>query len=80
MEATKRALPAVHGFQSDVSDPIAITALHRRVVAEFPLAGCSDQQRQHYAELELRTWNRELPRAAHFFGNKTSFSVAITAG
>jgi len=37
MEATKRALPAVHGFQSDVSDPIAITALHRRVVAEFPL-------------------------------------------
>jgi hypothetical protein len=33
-----------------------------------------------YVELELRTWNRELPRAAHFLGNKTSFSFAITAG
>lgn len=36
--------------------------------------------RPPYVELELRTWNRELPRTAHFFGNKTSFSVAITAG
>jgi len=36
LDATKRALPGVHVFQSDVSDPAAIKALHDSVVAQFP--------------------------------------------
>ena len=36
LEATKEALPGVHGIQSDVSDPSAIEALHDSVVAKFP--------------------------------------------
>src|SRR5580692_6001019 len=34
--ATKRLLPAVHAFESDVSDPAGITALQTSVVAQFP--------------------------------------------
>lgn len=33
---TQRALAAVHTIQSDVSDPIAIAALHQTVLARFP--------------------------------------------
>ena len=36
LAAAKQALPGVHGFRSDVSDPGAIAALHARVLAEFP--------------------------------------------
>lgn len=36
LEATKKALPGVHGIQSDVSDPIAIKALHDSVLTKFP--------------------------------------------
>ncbi len=36
LEATRKALPGVQVFESDVSDPDAITALHNRVVAQFP--------------------------------------------
>ena len=36
VEATERALPGVHAFESDVSDPEAIAALHDRVLARFP--------------------------------------------
>ncbi len=36
LEATRKALPGVHGIQSDVSDPSAIKALHDSVVAKFP--------------------------------------------
>jgi uncharacterized oxidoreductase len=36
LEATKRALPGVHAFQSDVSDPSAIKALHDAVLKQFP--------------------------------------------
>jgi uncharacterized oxidoreductase len=36
LDATKRALPGVHIFQSDVSDPAAIKALHDRVLMQFP--------------------------------------------
>ena len=36
LEATERALPGVHAFESDVSDPEAIAALHDRVLARFP--------------------------------------------
>ncbi len=36
LEAAKAALPGVHVFQSDVSDPKAIAALHDNVVAQFP--------------------------------------------
>ncbi len=36
LEATRQALPGVHVFQSDVSDPKAIAALHDNVVAQFP--------------------------------------------
>ena len=36
LDHAKRALPAVHTFQSDVSDPGAITALHESVLAHFP--------------------------------------------
>jgi uncharacterized oxidoreductase len=36
LDATTRALPRVHTFRSDVSDPEAIAALHERVIARFP--------------------------------------------
>lgn len=36
IEATTRALPGIHTFQSDVGDPVAIKTLHNRVVNEFP--------------------------------------------
>ena len=36
LDAAKRTVPGVHTFQSDVSDPAAIAALHARVLAEFP--------------------------------------------
>ena len=36
LDAAKRALPGVHAFKSDVSDPVAITALHNSVLARFP--------------------------------------------
>ena len=36
LDAAKRALPGVHAFKSDVSDPAAITALHDSVLARFP--------------------------------------------
>jgi uncharacterized oxidoreductase len=36
LEATKRRLPGVHTFQSDVSDPQAIQHLYQQVVTQFP--------------------------------------------
>jgi uncharacterized oxidoreductase len=36
VESAKRALPAVHTFESDVGDPTAIPALYDRVVEKFP--------------------------------------------
>ena len=33
---TKRRLPQVHTFQSDVSDPAAIRQLHEQVISQFP--------------------------------------------
>ncbi|HTB65730.1 MAG TPA: SDR family NAD(P)-dependent oxidoreductase [Steroidobacteraceae bacterium] len=36
IDATRRALPAVHVFKSDVSNPNAITTLHDLVLAQFP--------------------------------------------
>ena len=36
LTATERALPGVHTFQSDVSDPAAIAALYNDVVTRFP--------------------------------------------
>lgn len=36
LDAAKRALPGVHVFKSDVSDPAEIVALHGAVIAQFP--------------------------------------------
>jgi uncharacterized oxidoreductase len=36
LESTKRALPGVHTFKSDVGDPSAIPALYDQVVEKFP--------------------------------------------
>lgn len=36
LDAATRALPRVHTFKSDVSDPEAIAALHDSVIARFP--------------------------------------------
>jgi len=36
LDAVQAALPGVHAFQSDVSDPVAIAALHASVLAQFP--------------------------------------------
>ncbi len=36
LAAVERALPSVHAFASDVTDPDAIAALHARVLAAFP--------------------------------------------
>ena len=36
IDTAKLALPALHAFRSDVSDPSAIRALHAAVLAQFP--------------------------------------------
>lgn len=36
LDATKRTLPGIHLFKSDVSNPGAIAALHDSVLAQFP--------------------------------------------
>ncbi len=36
LDETKRRLPGIHTFQSDVSDPKAIESLYRQVTQEFP--------------------------------------------
>ncbi len=36
LSAAKASLPGVHAFQSDVSDPAAIAALHDTVLQQFP--------------------------------------------
>lgn len=36
LDAAKRDLPGLHTFQSDISDPAAIAALHGSVLARFP--------------------------------------------
>jgi uncharacterized oxidoreductase len=36
LEQTKQLLPGVHTFQSDVSDPAAITLLYEQVIKQFP--------------------------------------------
>ena len=36
LDAVQRLLPGVHAFQSDVSDPEAIAALHDSVLERFP--------------------------------------------
>lgn len=36
LDATKKQFPKVHTFQSDVSDPAAITALFEKVTMQFP--------------------------------------------
>ena len=36
LDAAKHALPGVHTFKSDVSDPTAIAALYASVLAQFP--------------------------------------------
>ena len=36
LDAAKQALPGLHTFTSDVSDPAAIMALHQGVLAQFP--------------------------------------------
>lgn len=36
LDATRRTLPGIHAFESDVSDPAAIVALHDTVLARFP--------------------------------------------
>src|SRR6202162_5613211 len=36
LDAAKRAMPGIHTFKSDVSDPAAIAALHTSVLAQFP--------------------------------------------
>jgi uncharacterized oxidoreductase len=36
LEQTRQRLPAVHTFQSDVSDPVAITGLYEKVTSQFP--------------------------------------------
>ena len=36
LDQTKSALPGLHTFVSDVSDPASIAALHRDVLAQFP--------------------------------------------
>ena len=36
LDAAKQTLPGVHALRSDVSDPAAIAALYRQLLAEFP--------------------------------------------
>jgi uncharacterized oxidoreductase len=36
LDATRRLLPGIHTFKSDVSDPAAIAVLHGSVIAQFP--------------------------------------------
>ena len=66
LDAARQALPGVHTFQSDVSDPAAIAALHAEVVARFPAldtlinnAGIMRNLRLHQAR-DLADVTREI--------------------
>ena len=59
LDAAKRALPSVHTFRSDVSDPIAIAALHDAMLAQFPALDTLVNNAGIMRNLDL-TANRDL--------------------
>lgn len=59
LDAAKRTLPSVQTFRSDVSDPIAIAALHHAVLAQFPALDTLVNNAGIMRNLDL-TANRDL--------------------
>jgi uncharacterized oxidoreductase len=67
LDQTKKVLPGVHGFQSDVSDPASIIALHKQVITQFPqlniLINNAGEMRKinlHDTSLDLDDITREI--------------------
>lgn len=81
LDETKRRLPGVHTFQSDVSDPQAIAQLYQQVVTQFPAlnilinnAGEMRKLNLQDPTLDLRDLTREVDinlvgpiRMVHYF-------------
>jgi uncharacterized oxidoreductase len=67
LDAVRHALPGVHTFKSDVSDPAAIATLYSEVVRQFPAldilvnnAGIMRQVNLHQSSLDLEDLTREI--------------------
>jgi uncharacterized oxidoreductase len=60
LDAAKRQLPGVHAIQSDVGDPAAIAALHRRIVAEFPSLNMLINNAGIMRQINLNTFGSDL--------------------
>src|SRR6186713_1685818 len=67
LEQTKKALPKIHVFQSDVSDPAAIQTLYAAVTRQFPehnfLINNAGEMRRldlHDPSLDVYDINREI--------------------
>jgi uncharacterized oxidoreductase len=67
LDETKKRLPAVNGFQSDVSDPAAIVSLFEKITGQFPdlnilinNAGEMRKIRLHDTSLSLENITREV--------------------
>ncbi len=61
LDLARQALPAVHVFQSDVSDPAAIPLLHERLLAQFPALDTLVNNAGVMRNLDLKR-NRSLDR------------------
>ena len=67
LDQTKRQHPLIHTFQSDVSDPLAISLLFKQVTSQFPElnilinnAGIMRRLNLHDAHIDLEDINREI--------------------
>lgn len=61
LDQTRRQLPGVHTFQSDVSDPTAIQRLHADVVAQFPALNILINNAGEMRKLNLNDPSLTLP-------------------
>jgi uncharacterized oxidoreductase len=66
-DAVRRAIPGVHTFKSDVSDPAAIATLYKEIVSKFPSldilinnAGIMRQVNLHRARSDIEDLTREI--------------------
>jgi uncharacterized oxidoreductase len=60
LDAAQQKLPGLHAIRSDVADPPAIEALHRRVLAEFPQLDVLINNAGIMRKLNLQTFGTDL--------------------
>jgi uncharacterized oxidoreductase len=60
LEQTKKRLPAIHTFQSDVSDPRAIKELYEKVTSQFPALNVLINNAGEMRKILLQDGSRDL--------------------